>query len=295
MHVRPAPVDAQLDARAVVARVARELEQPQLHQGHVAPEQIALIAVEELREGRLADAGLWLAIASYRYHEEMALAGAAGEGGPAHPAADVSGGTMYAKLVSRDCRFASLDFVDELEVIDARLRGGARSRPSCRKQLIGLGKTSAVDHESLRDVLSELRPNAGRAGAVTRYPEVVDAYRRHLLDDFHRRRNDRFPSYFLARTPIASLQRDAVLASVSAFEPAACSGVALSFPAQRAAMVAALDHKRPEVRANAAATLGLAPSDETRPLLEARLAAESDPRVKLALAFALVATVPPNT
>ena len=87
---------------------------------------------------------------------------------------------------------------------------------------------------------------------------------------------------------MSALQADAVFASVSHFEPGVCKGVALAFPGPRKAMVAALDHKRPEVRANAAATLGMAPSDETRPLLEARIGTESDPRVKLALAFALI-------
>lgn len=288
MHVRPAPVDAQLDPRAVRAQVVRELEQPQLHQGHVPPEQIALIAVQELREGRLADAGLWLSIASYRYHEEAMLAGVAGEAGlgtlPPYVRRD-----GYVKLVVAEIkRFASLEFSDELDVIDARLRGRDEVEAALQEQLVGLGKTSAVDHESLRDVLAELRPKGGGADEITHYPELVDAFRRRLLEDFRRRGRDRYPAYLLARTPIAALQRDAVLASVSAFEPAACSAVALAFPEQRASMVAALDHKRPEVRANAAATLGLAPSEETRPLLEARLAAESDPRVKLALAFSLV-------
>jgi len=288
MHVRPAPVDAEMETRAVTARVARELQQPQLHQGHVPPEQIALIAVQELRGGRLADAGLWLAIASYRYHEEAVLAGVAGEAGLENLSPYVRR-DAYVKLVLEEIRrFASLEFVEELDVIDARLRGRDEVEGALQEQLIGLGKTSPVDHESLRDVLAELRPTAGAADEITHYPELVDAFRRRLLDDFHRRRDDRWPAYFLARTPVAALQRDAVLASVSAFEPAACSAVALAFPAQRGAVVAALAHERPEVRANAAATLGLAPSEETRPLLEARLAAESDARVKLALAFALV-------
>jgi hypothetical protein len=288
MHVRPAPVDAQLETAAVVARVARELAQPQLHQGHVAPEQIALVAVREMHEGRLADAGLWLAIASYRYHEEMELAGVAGEAGLQSLPPNVRRKAYVTLVVEEIRRFSTLEFVDELEVIDARLRGGDEVEKALQEQLVGLGKTSAVDQESLRDVLSQLRPNTGGGAEITHYPELVEAFRRHLLDDFHRRPKDRFPGYLLARTPIAALQRDAVLASVSPFEPAVCSGVALAFPAQRAAIVAALDHKRPEVRANAAATLGLAPSDETRPLLEARLASESDPRVKLALAFSLV-------
>jgi hypothetical protein len=288
MHVRPTPVDARLDSRAVRARVAWELEQPELRQEHVAPEQIALVAVEELRARRFADAGLWLSIASYRYHQEAMLAGSVGEAGfrTLPPGVRVD---MYEKLVIAEIKgFAHLDFTDEIEVINARMSGRGGVESVLQEELTGLGKTSSIDRESLRDVLTELRPNAGPAGEVTHYPELIDAFRRRLLDDFRRWRQDRSPSFYLAWTPVASLQADAVLASVSPFEPGLCAGVALAFPAPRPAMIAALDHKRPEVRANAAATLGLAPSEETRPILEARLRAESDARVKLALAFALV-------
>jgi hypothetical protein len=288
MHVRPTPVDARLDSRAVRARVAWELEQPELRQEHVAPEQIALVAVEELRARRFVDAGLWLSIASYRYHQEAMLAGSVGEAGfrTLPPGVRVD---MYEKLVIAEIKgFAHLDFTDEIEVINARMSGRGGVESVLQEELTGLGKTSSIDRESLRDVLTELRPNAGPAGEVTHYPELIDAFRRRLLDDFRRWRQDRSPSFYLAWTPVASLQADAVLASVSPFEPGLCAGAALAFPAPRPAMIAALDHKRPEVRANAAATLGLAPSEETRPILEARLRAESDARVKLALAFALV-------
>ena len=288
MHVRPAPVDASLDTGALTARVARELEQSELRQWHVSPEQIALVAVQELRARRLADAGLWLSVATYRYYQEALLAGAAGKAGFATLPVGVRADD-YEKLVIAEIKgFAGLDFVDELEAIQARMLGRSEVETALQEQLTGLGKTSPVDRESLRDVLAELRPNAVPAAEVTHYPALVDAFRRRLLDDFRRRRTDRSSAYFLAWTPIGALQADAVFAAVSPFEPGVCSGVVLGFPAQRRAMIAALDDKRPEVRANAAATLGLAPSEETRPLLEARLGAESDPRVKLALAFSLV-------
>ena len=288
MHVRPAAVDPTLDNRSLTARVARELEQPELRQEHVAPEQIALVAVEELRAQRFADAGLWLSIASYRYHQEALLAASAGQTGFATLPPGVRA-DAYEKLVIAEIKgFGSLDFVDEMQAIHARMRGRGEVEAALQEELTGLGKSSAIDRESLRDVLAELRPNAGSASDVTHYPELVDVFRRRLLDDSRRRRADRSPSVYLAWTPIGALQADAVLAAVSAFEPGICKGVALAFPAPRQAMIAALDHKRPETRANAAATLGLAPSEETKPLLEARLRTESDPRVKLALAFALI-------
>jgi hypothetical protein len=288
MHVRPARVDHATDPRAVTARVAQELAQPELRQGHVAPEQIALIAVGELQARRFADAGLLLSIASYRYYQEAQLAGSAGGAGFATLPLGVRRDT-YEKLVIAEIRgFGGLGFIDELEVIQARMRDRGAVETVLQEELTGLGKTSPIDRESLRDVLAELRPNTVPAAEATRYPELVDAFRRRLLDDSRRRRADRSPGFYLALTPVGALQADAVNAAISPFEPGICQGVALGFPALRPAMIAALDHKRPEVRANAAAILALAPSDETRPLLEAHLGAESDARVKLALAFALV-------
>jgi HEAT repeat protein len=84
------------------------------------------------------------------------------------------------------------------------------------------------------------------------------------------------------------MQTDALVVSPSFFQPSVCSQLARNFPALRPAVIKALAAARPQTRANAAATLGLAPSEETKPLLEARLRTESDPRVKLALAFALI-------
>jgi hypothetical protein len=288
MHVRPAPVEAALDTNTVTARVTGELEQPELRQGHVSPEQIALVALQELRARRLADAGLWLAIATYRYHQEALLAAVSGQAGfktlPPNVRVDV-----YTKLVIAEItQFGALEFFDELEVIQARLRGRDEVETAMQEQLTGLGKTDPIEREALRDVLAELRPNAGAAAEETRYPRLVEAFRRRLLDDFNRRGDDRSPAYHLASTPIGALQGAAVRAAVSHFEPSVCGGAALAFPAQRPTIIAALDHGRSEVRANAAATLGFAPSEETRPQLEARLAKETDARVKLALAFALI-------
>ena len=288
MHVQPQMVDARLDPRTVRSYVTWELAQPHLRQSHVAPEQIALVAVEELRARRFADAGLLISIASYRYHQEALLAGALGKAGfnTLPPGVRLD---MYEKLVIAEIKgFAHLDYIDEMEVLNARMNGRGGVESALQEELTGLGKTSSIDRESLRDVLAELRPNAAAAAEATHYPELVDAFRRRLLEDFRQWNEDRNPAHYLAWTPVAALQSDAVLASVTAFEPGVCSGVALAFPAPRRAMIAALDHPRPEVRSNAAATLGLAPSEETRPILEAHLRTETDPRVKLALAFALV-------
>jgi len=74
MHVQPGAVDADALPTDVAARLAYELGFPRLARGHLAPEQLGVVAVRELEQGRLADAALWLSIATYRYHQESVRA-----------------------------------------------------------------------------------------------------------------------------------------------------------------------------------------------------------------------------
>src|SRR6185295_6232521 len=70
IHVRPSVFDPQYPDDQVLARLTGELRMPHLPQRHLAPEQIAFRGLAEISQGRPGDAALWLAIASYRYHEE---------------------------------------------------------------------------------------------------------------------------------------------------------------------------------------------------------------------------------
>jgi hypothetical protein len=287
-HVRPAPVDHTRTAAETAARLRSELGAAGLGRSHLSAEQIALVAVDELERGHDVDAALWLAMASYRYHQQALHASAAGKAGYSElpPGVNVD---AYTKLVVAEVvLFAGLEFNQELGVVSARLHGLGEADSALQEQLASLGKRSPLDRESLRDALRELRPNAGAALEVSRYPDLVQAFRSRLLDDFSGRGDDFVPGYYMARTPAAALQADAVLASRSFFDPALCAGVSAAFPAHRPAVVAKLGAPRPEVRANAAAILALAPTPETRALLEQRAAIERHASVKLVLAYALV-------
>lgn len=288
MHVQPAVVDPQAQPQAVAERLVSELGYPQLGQGHVAAEQIALMAVQEIEAGRLADAGLWLDLANYRYRQQAQLALTAGNAG----ADSLPSGVRvddYFKLVRMEIeRFAELEFKEQLETVHSRLRGGDEIDAALQQQLAALGKTSAIDRETLRTALTRLRQTVDPSAAASRYPALVEAFRRRLLDDFRRRPTSRAAAHYLARAPIADLQREAIFVAPEFFDPRVCEAVAETFPLHRPLVIKALSSAQPRVRANAAATLGLAPIDETRALLEARLPVETDEKVKLALAFSLV-------
>ncbi len=172
-------------------------------------------------------------------------------------------------------------------MLEARAYGQSETEAALQQQLTTLGKTTEIERESLRDALWQLQPAPAVTSSPTRYPELAAAFHARLLADAQRERDDQNPAMYLARTPIPELQADAVLAAVGFFDPPVCLSLANGFPALRPAIIARLSAARPEARANAAATLALAPSAETRAALEARLAIETDVRVKLAIGYAL--------
>jgi hypothetical protein len=286
-HVRPAGVEVDAPTDDLAARLRDELAVPTLLDGHLAPEQIALVGVREIAAGHQVDGALWLAIGSYRYHQETREAVIRGRAGFETLPINVRV-NAYAELVRAEIdRYSSLGFNRELAALDARVYGRGEVEKELQEQLTALGKTTPIERESLRDALWELRPS-GAAVERSRYPQLVEAFHRRLVVDFHADTHDEHPAIYLARTPIASLQVDAVQSTLSYFEPTVCASVAEAFPSLRPAIVAALESRRPQTRSNAAAVLGMAPSNETRAVLEARMAVEPDPRVKLVIASALV-------
>ena len=116
----------------------------------------------------------------------------------------------------------------------------------------------------------------------------MTSFRLRLRHDFGLSPKDGSPAFYLARTPLPALQSEAVLAATEFFNPGLATGVAEAFPLERASVVANLGAERPQTRANAAAILALAPAEETRAALEARQSVETNPQVKLVLAYALV-------
>lgn len=286
-HVRPADVEVDAATDELARQLLDELEVPGLLDGHLAAEQIALVGVREIAAGHQVDGALWLAIGSYRYHQETREAVNRGRAGFNYLPMNVRV-KAYAELVHAEIdRYSSFGFNRELVTLDARVYGRGEVEKALQEQLTALGKTTPIERESLRDALWELRPSTA-AVAGSRYPQLVAAFHRRLLADFRGDARDEHPAIYLARTPIAALQADAVQVTSSYFEPTVCASVAEAFPALRPAMLAALASPRSQTRANAAAVLGMAPSVETRTALEGHLAVEPDALVRLVMAYALV-------
>ena len=288
MHVRPARVVPDRSPTEVAAQLQAELSAKSQGApgGHLAPEQIGAIALRELEQGHHTDAALWLAIASYRYHEEvLQLAHDAPAG--ARYVSTKRGMDAYVALVEQEMKqYTRFDFLGALDVVNARIYQRSEVQAGLQEQLIALGKTSAIERESFRDAFMQMHPGTATP-EPSRYPALVAAFRYRLRADAAADPRDEHPGLYLSRTPIAELQRDAVLVPTTHFDPWLCTRVAAAFPALRPTIVAQLASSRSQVRSNAAAILGLAPSEATRAALEGRLAVETHPSVKLVLAFAL--------
>ena len=286
-HVNPAGVEVDAATDQLARQLVDELERPHLVDGHLAAEQIALVGVREISAGHPVDGALWLAIGSYRYHQETREAVTRGRAGFNDLPPNIRA-KAYTDLVDAEIdRYSSFGFNRELIALDARVYGRGESEKALQEQLTALGKTTPIERESLRDALWELRPSRAVVEG-SHYPALVEGFHQRLLADFRADPRDEHPAIYLARTPIAALQADAVQATSSYFEPVVCAAVAEAFPALRPAMLAALESPRPQTRANAAAVLGMAPSAETRAALESRLAVEPDLRAQLVMAYALV-------
>src|SRR4029077_7938679 len=141
MHVQPATLDTSLDTGQVATLLARELGRAGLPEGPLAPEQIAAEAVRDIQRGQLADAGLWLSLASYRYHQEAMHAATAGMAGFATLPYGVRR-SAYSELVVGEMRqFSPLDFHEEMDTVVARLHGRDELEIALQEQMTGLGKT----------------------------------------------------------------------------------------------------------------------------------------------------------
>ena len=130
MHVRSLPVEAGEPAEDVAARLQAEMAQPVLAPNHLAPEQIALVALQEIERDHQVDAALWLSMASYRYHQEALVATSTGTPGERTLPPNVRR-SAYLKLVETEVeRFVSMGFQHEVAVLEGAPTAAAKpSRP----------------------------------------------------------------------------------------------------------------------------------------------------------------------
>ena len=133
-HVRPADVEVDATTDTLARQLLDELRGPLLLDGHLPAEQIALVGVREIAAGHQVDGALWLAIGSYRYHQETREAVIRGRAGFDELPINVRP-KAYAELVHAGDRTLQLcfGFDRKLAVLDGRVYAdAARRRRLCR-------------------------------------------------------------------------------------------------------------------------------------------------------------------
>ena len=192
-HVRPADVEVDASTDELARQLLDELAVPVLLDGHLAPEQIALVGVREIAAGHQVDGALWLAIGSYRYHQETREAVIRGRRRLRYAADQRARERLRgAGATRRSIAIARLASSRELVALDARVYGRGEAEKALQEQLTALGKTTPIERESLRDALWELRPSAA-AVEGSRYPRLVEAFHQPPGRRLPRRRARRAP------------------------------------------------------------------------------------------------------
>lgn len=285
MHVKADDVPADAGSAAVLTRLARELRAPALHDHHLPAERIALVALQSLETGQEDDAALLLSIADYRYYEQWTRIFATARNYPRQVAMKA-----YVALVKDEvATYRDLSFGSHLETLSARLRGEDVPDIGLLRRLAELLRTGPVDEETFREVVRQDQADRAPVTSVEtlRNHELANIFRARLRTDCKNKGSRDAAVSFLARTPLAQFQTDALECATLPVFPRACSNMADQLGDRRPMVQQKLADPNPGSRAAAAVVLGMTPNPGQLDALEERWREEREPMVRLALAYAL--------
>src|SRR5205085_10227536 len=89
--------------------------------GHLATEQIAAVARQEIEQGHQTDVALWLSIASYRYHEEVLQVVRDAPAGARYVTTNRGRDAYFALFKQEMKQYTSFDFRGALDAVNARI------------------------------------------------------------------------------------------------------------------------------------------------------------------------------
>ncbi len=277
--VRPSPTRPK--------RLIQELAKPSIVRGQYTPaERIAAYGVYELERGNEWDAAVLMSLASYRYHQQALLAIAIGrqqmrQGRVRFDAFD----SFRAYLASEAELFNDQHFDSELGLLRRHLAGISAAYERQRHYLRQLARGGARDDDFERRI-EDFRSAMSSRSERLAHPALAGAVLKRLTQDH--RNGDSFAFYYLAATPVDSFRLTALDEIQIPFSGLLLENVAPRLETLRAEVRRRLDSNNANTRANAAAILGLVPSEGDIAALNARLKVERDVQVADSLRFALV-------
>ena len=288
IHVVPLGVDPNLPAETVIGRLTGELQAPRLTDGHLPAEQIAAAAIQSLDAGYRTDAAMLLAIASYRYREQLQHIREVGYNGLDRAPYRVNDSAYYKLLKDEIAIYESLDFADEMRSLTAFLRGEDTPDADLRSRLAELFRTGPVDEETFRELIRQkLAAGAAVTSETLHAPALADAFLGRLRADAKNKLTQYFAVSALANTPTSVFQSEALRLAPVPVSPRICSALADQLVTNRELVAGLLADPNQATRASSAVVMGMNPSPEQLAALEQRWATEREPAVRLSLAYAL--------
>jgi hypothetical protein len=256
----------------------RELEAPQLVIGapHMSAEQIAAMAVSELKLGHDWDAALLLAIATFRYQQQLGLVVEVAR----REARTGQASETIATLRDRErIALTRQHFIRELRQLRSHWRQPSEPTPA-----EGAAAEPRVPLPPLES-LGYLRPSPGTRPELLAHPQLADVFLTRVLADKKRG----LGGLALEMVPLVAFRRALLQISLGDYlMPHLLPDVVGQAVALRPDLLALLRHAQPAPRSNAAYLLGAAQQSEARDALRTALSEERDERVLASLRFALL-------
>ena len=268
------------------SKLIAELVTDALGPGYVPAEQIAAVAVNEIRQGHGFDAAVLLSLASYRYFQQgIHVINTADYNVPYNV-----NRAVYHKFVHSELEvFLNLDFSDEMKFLFARLDYDEKL---AKQYAEGRWKLFGVDEDNRaalsRKLIKSIEASYTAPSEHLVSPALADAFLRRLTQDTRSKTHGSTASYLMSLTPLRRYQLAALRHSSIHFNVPLCKRMARRLAVYRNEVLASLQSERPTERSNAAMILGLNPSDENLAALESAYAREGDAGTKLSMEYALI-------
>jgi HEAT repeat protein len=286
IHVKPPQIDPNKRLNDMKNQLISELDSGQLRPGYIPAEQIAALALHEIRLGHGFDAAVLLSIASYRYFQQGVLVfDAANKNVPYNV-----NSAVYERHVKSELDiFLNMDFNPELKYLFAKLDYDeklAQRYEKGRWQLLGVNESKRDDMR--RELIYSIEAAYHAPVEHLHAPHLADAFLERLLEDTRSKTHAIAASYTLANTPLKKFQLSALQFSDRYFLVPLCVQMAHRLSVYRQDVQKSLHSPRPKERSNAAMILALRPSDENLALLMEIYEKEMDKHVRLSLEYALL-------
>ncbi|MCP4605824.1 MAG: hypothetical protein GY847_35780 [Proteobacteria bacterium] len=287
MHIKPPIVNETGLSKPLLHKLERNLTKEILPANYIPAEQIAALAVKEIKSGRGWDAALLMTLASYRYHQQAIYASRMANNIPNNISINKE---IYNNFVKTEIDiFSSRNFDEELNYTAAQLlRDDKVTKMFENDYWRALSQEGAKREEMFKDFLQNVEENYIAPPERISNKHLSQALLSRLIEDTRTKHSDSFANYYLAIAPFREYRLAALRETNRFFFTPICQNLAPRLSQLRKEITASLDSTRSQTRSNAAIILGLRPSAENLALLETYYQKEESDHARLSFEFAFI-------